>query len=100
MSRTFVRRRTYIINEKNSVQQICSDYPLLQKPNYVWFFCVQLILTIALGLQVALEYNLVMKDGRKEKFERKWEMWSPAVIEYALATTNKSAGLKHALRDL
>ncbi len=35
MSRTFIRRRTYIIDEKKPVQEICSDYPLLRKPNYV-----------------------------------------------------------------
>ncbi len=42
---------------------------------------------------------MMKEDGCMERFERKWELWSPAIIEYALATKNKSAGLKHALRD-
>ena len=44
---------------------------------------------------------MVMKDDqRRDMFEKKWDLWCPAVIEYALATKNKSAALKSALQDL
>ena len=52
-------------------------------------------------IQVSLEFDLIIKkDGSMERFDRKWELWCPAVIEYTLATRNKSAALKHALRDI
>ena len=52
-------------------------------------------------IQVSLEFYLIIKkDGSRERFDWKWELWCSAVIEYALATRNKSAALKHALRDI
>lgn len=52
-------------------------------------------------MQVSFEFDMVMKTaGSKEKFDTKWELWCPAIIDYALATKNKSAALKCALRDI
>ena len=57
-------------------------------------------MVLLLFTQVSLEFDLIMKeDGSRDKFDRKWELWCPAVIEYALAMKNKPAALKHALRD-
>lgn len=44
---------------------------------------------------------MVMKTAEsKEKFDRNWELWCPAIINYVLATKNKSTALKCALRDM
>ena len=50
---------------------------------------------------MCLEFNLVLKGEQLEDvFQRQWELWCPAVIEYALQVQNKPAQLKNALRDL
>ena len=37
-------------------------------------------------MQVSFEFDMVMKTaGSKEKFDTKWELWCPAIIDYALA---------------
>ena len=50
---------------------------------------------------MCLEFSLVLKGEQLEDvFQRQWELWCPAVIEYALQVQNKLAQLKNALRDL
>ena len=50
---------------------------------------------------MCLEFSLVLKGEQLEDvFQRQWELWCPAVIEYALQVQNKPAQLKNALRDL
>ena len=50
---------------------------------------------------MSLEFNLVLKEEQlAEKFEAKWNLWCPAIIDYALHTKHKPVVLKHALRDL
>ena len=39
MIRTFGKRRNSIITDVKPVEQICSEYPLLQKANYVNMYC-------------------------------------------------------------
>lgn len=57
--------------------------------------------TFTFFMQMSSDFDLVMKqDGSKDTFERNWELWCPAVIDYALAMKNKSAALKHAFHGL
>lgn len=43
MSHTFQNRRNSIITDVKPVEQICSEYPLLQKANYVKTLCAFLL---------------------------------------------------------
>lgn len=47
------------------------------------------------------ELELIMKNSEVETdFNENWRKWSPAVIDYSMATARPSAGLRHALKDL
>ena len=47
---------------------------------------------------MCLQFSLVLKGEQLEDvFQRQWELWCPAVIEYALQEQNKPAQLKNAL---
>ena len=50
---------------------------------------------------MCIEFSLNLKGEQLEDvFQRQWELWCPAVIEYALQVQNKPAQLKNALCDL
>ena len=67
MSRTFQQRRNSIVKPSKSVQSILYEFLHVYEIIYVY-------------IQVSFEFDMVMKKAEsKEKFDRKWELWCPAI---------------------
>ena len=105
MARTFGKRRRWILDgEKLRTASIVEEYPLLRKPLFVSICCFSVCLMFDVInfdiVQVTHEFNLIMHmDDSRDTFDNEWQVWEPAIIEYACAMQRKPEALQHALRD-
>jgi len=107
MTRTFQRRRQWILDEAKPVKEIIAEYPCLRRAVFVssfaWqAFCLLMcfMFSYSIYMQVAHELDLILQvEGQLRTFEESWDRYCSAVVEYAQASKSKSKDLKNALRD-